>query len=138
MRNLTDLQADLIFIKNIDNIAHEHARGAGHTWIRCLGGLLVRLQRELHGCLIALESSTDAESVQRAEDFLHDNFPWCSGGSEHRSTADRRVELIELLNRPLRVCGMVQNVGEPGGGPFWVRESAGAPRPQIAETTKTT
>ncbi|MCH7727180.1 MAG: DUF4301 family protein [Planctomycetes bacterium] len=94
IENLRDLErADLVFIKNIDNICHERMSDPTHTWIRALGGYLVRLQAEL-------------------------------------SASSNGVDC------PIRICGMVRNEGEPGGGPFWVREPDGSESLQIVESAE--
>ena len=137
LENLNDLQADLVFVKNIDNIAHERLRGPGRTWIRAIGGYLIRLQQQVHAHLRALEASSADDIIANAAEFVRASFPsqGVESGASGRAN-DRHVQLIEILNRPLRVCGMVPNADEPGGGPFWVTESKSPPRPQIVEKSE--
>ncbi len=131
IENLNDLQGDLIFIKNIDNVCHGQLRDASVKWIQLLGGYLVRLQDAVHEHLRSLKSG-DSRAVTAAADFLALTF---SGEilPDGDDPDTLRAALIQRLSRPLRVCGMVPNEGEPGGGPFWVRQSDGRVSVQIVE-----
>lgn len=135
LENLHDLSADLIFVKNIDNVFHERMQGPTELWIQSLGGYLVRLQQLVHSHLRALESGGSEQAIQSAEGFVSEQFP------SHHSSKDgdaksRLDQLREFLDRPIRICGMVRNEGEPGGGPFWVRESDGSDGIQIVENAE--
>lgn len=135
LSNLDDVGGDLVFIKNIDNIVPDRLKDGTVRYKKVLGGILVALQGEVYrfqrrlwvgGC-----GERDlSEIVRFCEEKLHVGFP---SGFERRSLSDRSAFLQSKLARPLRVCGMVRNEGEPGGGPFWVLGDDGAPSLQIVE-----
>jgi hypothetical protein len=115
IENLGEIHgADLIFVKNIDNVVPDHAKGDTLLWKRVLGVLLLDLQAKVFAALAALDAG-GAAAVESARTLLLDEFG-LTVAHDH-ATAEL---LRELLDRPLRVCGMVRNTGEPGGGPFWV------------------
>ena len=126
--NLGATGADLAFIKNIDNVAVSRLRGESERWSRALVGLVAELSEQLRGHCRALASG-DPAAMPRARAFAAGEL-----GLAIPDAADPH-EALALLERPVRVCGMVANVGEPGGGPFWVRDAAGTTR-QIVESTQ--
>ena len=135
LRNLQDLAnsgGDLITIRNIDNIRPESRHAGIHAVRRVLVGKLVALERERNRLLGFLESS-DASLQTQTEDqarlFLIESF-WLPAG--FIDTMDRD-ELIDRLDRPIRVSGAVRNQGDPGGGPFFV---ANRPEIQIVESAQ--
>lgn len=117
LANLQELGGDLVLIKNIDNVAAERCQEATITWSRVLLGRLATAQRRVRELQTRLDPG-------EARAFL--------GGELHLTIGDDREEVARALARPLRVCGMVPNTGEPGGGPCWVR-GAGA---QIVESAQ--
>lgn len=122
LANLNTLDADIIFLKNIDNIVPDRLKPETLLWKRLLAGYLVRIQREIFGFLrgIEQESVTEAE-LERIADFCERSLNTVLPTRFHELTvSEKRSFLFRKLNRPLRVCGMVKNEGEPGGGPFWV------------------
>jgi hypothetical protein len=135
LENLHDLSADLIFVKNVDNVFHERMQGPTQLWIQSLGGYLVRLQKLVHSHLQALKPDASQQAIQSAEDFVREAFPKVLS-IEDGDKNSRLDQLRRFLNRPIRVCGMVRNEGEPGGGPFWVRASDGSDSIQIVESAE--
>ncbi|MDE6445491.1 MAG: DUF4301 family protein [Alistipes sp.] len=128
IENLNDIAADLIFIKNIDNVTTDALRGDTVRFKKVLAGLLLDLQARAFACLKALDDgSADLDEVAR---FVRDEL--CVGLPEHCDAALLR----SILDRPVRVCGMVRNEGEPGGGPFWVANPDGTESLQIAESSQ--
>jgi hypothetical protein len=129
IENLNDLQGDVIYIKNIDNIPPDHLRDPVLECARVLSGHLVLLQAQVFEHLAALTTGGAAEPARVAAarrfagDVLH---------ADVSSAAD----LPALFDRPLRVCGMVRNTGEPGGGPFWVRGADRHCTRQIVESAQ--
>ena len=130
LANLNRLDADIIFLKNIDNVVPDRLKPETVFWKKLLAGVLLHAQREVFRSLRLLEADActenDAETIRlfcerEMNIVLPEDF-------RERSLAERRRFLRGRLNRPLRVCGMVKNEGEPGGGPFWVegREGEGA------------
>jgi hypothetical protein len=136
LENLNHLDGDVVFIKNIDNVAPEHMNGPTVHWKRVLGGCLVTVQQEVRRHLMALHGETGEAAVVDALAFLRDTCGAEPGPLLGGSLPARRTFAIEHLDRPIRVCGMVPNQGEPGGGPFWVRGDAGGLQPQIVETAE--
>jgi hypothetical protein len=135
VENLNSIQGDLIFVKNIDNVAHEHSRETSITWIQILGGYLVRLREAVHQHVRALKSGVPS-AINAAFDFVQLTFPNVAAELKSENPNEMRSALLSRLNRPLRICGMVENEGEPGGGPFWVRDVDGSDSVQIVESAE--
>ena len=135
IENLGDLKSDLVFVKNIDNVQPDHRRAEVVKWRKTLGGYLVALQAEIHRWLAALrDPGSWSERLEEAAGFAGSRLQVeLDGRLDSLPPAGRRALLERLLDRPLRVCGVVPNRGEPGGGPFWVRDRDGVPRLQIVE-----
>lgn len=130
LANLAALNAEIVLIRNIDNVVPDARKGDNLLWSRLLGGLLLELADAQQLLLKQLRRhSADAEARQAALAFLRDEL-----GVDVPTTEPAR--LVELLDRPLRVCGMVRNSGEPGGGPFWVRGDDGRLSRQIVEASQ--
>jgi len=130
IENLARLDADCVFIKNIDNVAPEWAAETVVRWRQVLGGLLLDLQSAIFECLDALESvGTGQPPSARSRAVLRSML----GIDVPGDVASASPELVSMLDRPLRVCAMVRNTGEPGGGPFWVEDRDGRASRQIVE-----
>ncbi|MEO2136947.1 MAG: DUF4301 family protein [bacterium] len=116
--NLADIDADLVFIKNIDNVVPESLAAPTVYWKKVLGAVLLELRRDVYASLAELRAEDCGESaLDRADLLISDRL----GGEPPRGSAEqRRRGLLQRLDRPIRVCGMVPVTGEPGGGPFWV------------------
>jgi hypothetical protein len=134
IENLNRLEADLVFVKNIDNVCHQRMRDETLCWTRTLGGYLVRVERAIHEHLRALRADDD-RAVTAACDLVSRLFPG-SAIPPFGDPAKLRLALLDQLCRPLRVCGVVKNKGEPGGGPFWVRREDGGLSQQIIESAE--
>ncbi|MBW6498318.1 MAG: DUF4301 family protein [Bacteroidales bacterium] len=122
IENLNDLNADLVFIKNIDNVVPDHHKAETYLFKKVLGGLLLQIQAQIFGWLNLLEKGTfDDETCSLVFDFavrqLNLDPDSLKGNSD-----ECKKQLFAFLNRPIRVCGMVKNQGEPGGGPFWITD----------------
>jgi len=125
--NLAELSGDIVFIKNIDNVQTDALRGDTVRWKKILGGRLVELQRAVFLHVARLRSGpTDAAFAEEARAFARASFGIEASGAG----------LTKALERPLRVCGVVRNTGEPGGGPYWVRERDGRVTRQIVESAQ--
>lgn len=138
LENLILLEGDIVFVKNIDNIVPDRMKEATVVYKKALGGLIVTLQREVFRHINALTGKgTSKETLDRAWAFaLERLFVVPPSSVLEASEEERRAFLISRLNRPIRVCGMVRNTGEPGGGPFWVRQEDGSVSPQIVESNQ--
>jgi len=132
--NLEKSGGDLVLVKNIDNVVPEPQQPEVIRWWKLLGGKLVRVQNQVHEILRRLESDVDEGSCRDAETLLQ-AIGLSSPGGKKTDLNHRRDQLFQRLNRPIRVCGMVRNSGEPGGGPFWVAGQNGT-TPQIVETAQ--
>lgn len=137
IQNLNDLNADVIFIKNIDNVIQNRISKIS-LYKKALGGILIEIQEKIFFYLKELESErANKELIDEIADFAKNKIhcPVISDFSKY--TKESKIEYLqELLNRPIRVCGMVKNEGEPGGGPFWVRGLKGNISLQIVESSQ--
>ena len=134
--NLNDIDFDVIFIKNIDNVVPDALKSDTVTYKKLIAGLLVTLQQQTFAYLKELENKQISEAklaviAQFCEAKLN-NHP----NDKSLKGNDLRIYLINKLNRPMRVCGMVKNVGEPGGGPFLALNVDGTVSPQILESSQ--
>ena len=128
LENLNDIDASIIFVKNIDNVTTDALRADTVLYKKALAGLLLELQTETFAQLAALKAgSADLAAVA---EFVQNKL--CVKLPENYDVA----LLEKLLSRPIRVCGMVRNEGEPGGGPFWVANADGTQTLQIAESSQ--
>ena len=128
IENLNEIDADIIFVKNIDNVTTDARKGDTVTYKKALAGILVGLQAEAAEHLANLKAGTT--NVQKVENFIEKKL-------YTKLPAERDTALLlSILDRPIRVCGMVRNEGEPGGGPFWVGNPDGTQSLQIAESSQ--
>ena len=123
--NLQLIEEDVIFIKNIDNVVPEQKRSVSDRHKKVLGGYLMELVADRNRILSELRTKEQVDTSS-AINFL-------SRFIKEETVPQKKDELIALLDSPLRVAGMVRNQGEPGGGPFWVKDDTGVLRPQIIE-----
>ncbi len=135
LENLNDLDADLVFIKNIDNVAPDRYKVLTYEYKRALAGLLVYYQSLIFDYLQQLEFSNVSDTkLTEIKEFVKDKLDVIPPEKLDESNRDELKDyLITKLNRPIRVCGMVRNMGDPGGGPLWVRNSDGSTSLQIVE-----
>jgi len=138
IENLADLAGDLVFVKNIDNVQSDHAKEATLLWKRLLAGYLVQLQGHAFEHLGRLgEPEPKPEHLDAARLFAERELNLeLQDDRAPLSFQALRAQLISRLNRPLRVCGVVPNTGEPGGGPFWVRAADDSIGSQIVEAAE--
>ncbi len=137
LRNLSDVQGDVVFVKNIDNVVPERRRPLSVRWKKLLGGLLLDLQRRSFDFQERLESAeAPPEDLAAALAFAEEELGYRMPAPLRAGAPERRRQaLLALLDRPLRVCGVVANQGQPGGGPFWVEGPRGDER-QIVEAAQ--
>lgn len=137
IENLKELDSDIIFIKNIDNVIQNHIDKIA-LYKKALAGVLIKVQQKVFGYLDAIEKQEiKEENIEEIVAFLMQKLNIELSNDFNKFTFENKVNKIkELLNRPIRVCGMVKNEGEPGGGPFWVRNDKGAVSLQIVETSQ--
>ena len=128
VENLNEIDADLVFIKNIDNVTTDARRGDTIRYKKVLAGILLDLQNRAFEYLKALE--VGGAELEPIVEFIEQRL--CV-----KLPADYDSALLRaVLDRPIRVCGMVRNEGEPGGGPFWASNADGTQSLQIAESSQ--
>lgn len=137
IENLNDLDSDIIFIKNIDNVVPDRLKEDTVTYKRLIAGILVSLQKRIFHYLTVLDSGryTRAELLEILQ-FLQKELFCKNPDTKNLEDTELALYLKEKLNRPIRVCGMVKNVGEPGGGPFLAYNSDGTISLQILESSQ--
>ena len=137
IENLNDLDADIIFIKNIDNVVPDRIKPETVRFKKIIGGVLVSLKKQIDTYVAMLESGKyTMDDVREVILFLQQQLFTRHPDIKKMEDAELVVYLLKKLRRPLRVCGMVKNVGEPGGGPFLVYNEDGSFSPQILESSQ--
>ncbi|MDY6372768.1 MAG: DUF4301 family protein [Bacteroidales bacterium] len=130
IENLNEQRADVIYIKNIDNVVPDWMKHTTVIYKQVLAGMLLELREKVFDALRTLDTQPDQKTLERLTGFakndLHIMVPeGCDAPTLHR-----------LLNRPMRICGMVKNLGEPGGGPFYTIDTMGNRSLQIVESAQ--
>ena len=128
IENLNDIEADIIFVKNIDNVTTDARRGDTIKYKKALAGVLLELQDQAFEYLKVLE--VGGGEIETIAEFVEKKL--CVKLPENYNSQI----LKQVLDRPIRVCGVVRNQGEPGGGPFWVDQGGGIESLQIAESSQ--
>ena len=139
LSNLNALESDIVLIKNIDNVVPDHLKEETVIYKQLLGGLLVTYQKKIFSSLEALEMQPEPsdEFIAGIRKFLTEEvFYQVAPSFDTLSNREKRDRLFQILNRPIRICGMVLNTGAPGGGPFWVENADGSRSLQIVETAQ--
>ncbi|MDR3706020.1 MAG: DUF4301 family protein [Paludibacteraceae bacterium] len=137
IENLNDLDADIVFIKNIDNVVPDRLKETTITYKKLIAGILVSLQEQSFKYLEELDNENINDvSLKEIIDFCEKKL----FNKNQRTNTFSKQELISYLkgklNRPIRVCGMVKNEGEPGGGPYLIVNKDGSISPQILESSQ--
>lgn len=137
IHNLNRIDADIVFIKNIDNVIQNHIE-AITLYKKALGGILIGLQEKIFDYLKRIDSGhVEDGDIDEIMAFLKKRLNITVMSDFAKFTNENKIAYIrQRLNRPLRVCGMVKNEGEPGGGPFWVRGQQGNISLQVVETSQ--
>ena len=137
IENLNKLNSDFIFLKNIDNVAQNN-RKIISDYKKVLGAIIIKIQNTVFKCLNDLDTKEISET--KLQDIIlftekELSFPLPEDFKYFKKSY--KIEyLTKVLNRPIRVCGMVKNEGEPGGGPFWVLDEKGRQTLQIVESSQ--
>ncbi len=138
LENLNELNADIIFIKNIDNVCVDSLKPITVKYKKLLAGFLIMIQKQIFEYLSILEKNLDNENSRKeimsfSEKLLNIKQP---DGFNLWDADKQRQFLFNKLNRPIRICGVVKNQGEPGGAPFWVKDENGDISLQIVEQSQ--
>ncbi len=137
IENLNDIDADVIFIKNIDNVVPDRLKADTVTYKKLLAGILVTAQNKVFEYLRALDcGNCTREQLNEMLDYLQQTLQCTADGVAAMTDCDLAAYLRKKFDRPMRVCGMVKNVGEPGGGPFLAYNSDGSVSLQILESSQ--
>ena len=138
IENLNDREGEIIFIKNIDNIVPDRLKADTYLYKRILGGSLIEIQEIIFEYLDALEKgNVDDEDLRAILKFAKKELNLEPPVDYNALPRIEKIDfLFNKLNRPIRICGMVKNAGEPGGGPFWVQNSDGEHSLQIVESSQ--
>jgi len=138
IENLNDLNADIIFIKNIDNVVTYKYKNDVAKYKKVLAGILLKTQEQVFKYLELLDNAIVSEKkLIEIGEFLANKMNVKISSEFEKYSRKYQIEyLAEKLNRPIRVCGMVKNEGEPGGGPFWIKDESGNISLQIVESAQ--
>jgi nicotinamide riboside kinase len=137
IENLNQLDSDIVFIKNIDNVIQNNIEKTA-KYKKALAGILMELQQQIFKCLHAIDTKEiKEESIDVILLFLEEKLNIRIPFDFYKlSFESKLIEIKSILNRPIRVCGMVKNEGEAGGGPFWIKDHKGIISLQIVESSQ--
>jgi hypothetical protein len=137
IENLGKLDADIVFIKNIDNVGHNNMQAIA-LYKKALAGMLIELQQEVFEYLRLIDNNgLSDEELNKVLVFAEKKLSLHIPEVINKYTPENKKGYVkELLNKPIRICGMVKNEGEPGGGPFWIECSKGMLSLQIVESSQ--
>jgi hypothetical protein len=139
IENLNEMDADLVFIKNIDNVVPDAIKETTVTYKKVLAAVLLDAQQQLFRLQELLEGGDEISDgyLAEADAFLRTTACTLPPANFDTMTRDEKVSYFrQKLARPLRACGMVKNVGEPGGGPFWALNTDGSASLQVVESAQ--
>ncbi len=138
IENLNEISADIVFIKNIDNVVPDRLKPETILYKKAIGGLLIKLQNQIFEYLNQMvNNNLEEREIEKISNFAKEKLNITfSNEYEGYSCEEKQEYIFEHLNRPIRICGMVKNEGEPGGGPFWVKNSKGEISLQIVESSQ--
>lgn len=138
LKNLNQLDADIVFIKNIDNVVVNKFSQEVGDYKMMLAGLLLELQEAVFKYQIKLEQNNLTEDdILEAANFISKKLNVVLNKDFKKYSTTYQIDYLkDKLNRPIRICGMVKNEGEPGGGPFWVKNENGSISLQIVESAQ--
>jgi hypothetical protein len=135
LENLNDIEQEYIFVKNVDNVVPDRLKETTFKYKKLLGGYLIKLQNQIFDYLNKIDNGNlSGEEIEEIKNFA-ENYLWITFPDNFNkiSHSGKNAILKNKLNRPLRVCGVVENQNEPGGGPFMCINSRGEVSPQIIE-----
>lgn len=135
--NLNNRNADIIFIKNIDNVSHNNVKTITF-YKKALAGKLLDIQQQVFNYLEILENKNITTSkIEEIKTFITQQLHIKINSDFEEFKEQSQIKILQqFLNRPIRICGMVKNENEPGGGPFWVKDNKGNMSLQIVESAQ--
>ncbi|MFC0185126.1 protein of unknown function [Pseudarcicella hirudinis] len=137
LENLNAISADIVFIKNIDNVVPDRLKQTTFDYKKALAGILLEYQTKIFDYLKKLQSPASDSLLEEIAVFLENEL--CILPEKELSSLSNEEKsqyFITKLNRPIRVCGVVPNTGEPGGGPFWCKNADNTTSLQIVESAQ--
>ena len=138
IENLNDIDADIIFIKNIDNVVPDDIKEPTVTYKKVLAAVLLDAQKQITRLQELLAKDDVSEGyIAEADELLRNTlFTLPPAGFNDLPASEKVAYIRQKLDRPVRACGMVKNVGEPGGGPFWAKNPDGSVSLQVVESAQ--
>jgi hypothetical protein len=138
IENLNDLKEEIIFIKNIDNVIPDKYKPDTIDYKKAIAGILIKYRLRIFNYLSQIESDNcNSSDIKEILNFIKNELCFIPGDEIDELEHELQVNYIkQILNRPIRVCGMVKNEGEPGGGPFWIKHKDGSIDLQIVESSQ--
>lgn len=133
LANLNEIDADIIFLKNIDNVVPDKLKAETITYKKVIAGVMIKYQERIKEEALALEKGASTDS---GLNLLNELGLMPGSFFDEMNEDEKRKFLIEKMKRPLRICGMVKNDGDTGGGPFWVKTEDGSVSLQVVETAQ--
>lgn len=135
--NLNKLNADIVFIKNIDNVVPDTLKEDTVNWKQALGGILLDLRNRVFEMRKQIQKQVAPATIMAFATLCRNELNLSLPANFESESAKKQCRiLLEITDRPMRVCGMVKNEGEPGGGPFWVKKDSYVNRLQIVESSQ--
>ena len=137
IENLNECRADIIFIKNIDNVVPDWMKHTTIIYKQVIAGLMLELQNKAFEYLHLLDSKPTTRQINKITSFATEKLNIVLPDNFAKMSNNEKIGILhQKLNRPIRVCGMVKNQGEPGGGPFFTENTQGVKSLQIVETAQ--
>jgi hypothetical protein len=136
LENLNDINADLIFIKNIDNVVPDYLKHFTVRYKKALAGLLIKIKQQITDVIVYLESNNTYSEKRKNEISIFLEKYLRASAPENLDNLKYAEYVKSKLNKPIRICGMVKNAGEPGGGPFWTKNINSELTLQIIESSQ--
>ena len=137
LHNLNQQNANIVFIKNIDNVSHNNIEVISF-YKKALAGVLLHTQEKVFNYLNSIENlNVTSKKIEEIKDFVINELHFKINTDFNEFKEQNQIKILQqFLNRPIRVCGMVKNENEPGGGPFWVKDHKGNITLQIVESAQ--
>ena len=137
IENLNDIDADIIFVKNIDNVVPDRMKPDTYTYKKVIAGVLIDVRDKIFSYIKQVQNNPTEDLLSEIKSFfINDLFLTLSSDYEKMNPDEKKNYILQKLNRPLRVCGMVKNEGEPGGGPFFIKHKDNSVSLQIIESAQ--
>lgn len=137
IENLNDINADIVFVKNIDNVVPDRLKPETYRFKKVIAGVLLQYKEKVFNYISKLQSNSNSELINEIVSFFEKELCMAFADDfKNLSDKEKADYLLKKLNRPIRVCGMVKNEGEPGGGPFWAKNQDGTSSLQVVESSQ--